>query len=1460
MARNANIHMYNNLVDMQVDYAQNPRCGAYIFSEYNMFYMAKRPQDVDSKETKNNQVSAIKSYNDNLASPLWDKAVPGTVVTDINTYVPNDCKFIAKNIDYSTFETKSEQSYIPDGANGNAAYKASLKTDFTELRKVIASQTGVLDRSPVLAKDVTPNQYSVVDRNVKQNKQTVEYIDLSNGQSYENNNIKKSKVPFAFEVGAEVDVTIAYDGEKGTLVNEAGEMLLDDDGTAQKLPAGKYMIQANNLQPGSYANGTATLATFKEIKISSLKIDLYDASAHYHKWVLNDSKSQKATCTEGGFNYYECEGTGECDLDGNKTEAVKATGHSFGSWETISEQPDENNKVVQQRKCKNCDVIQEQTVDAGSIGSGSTGGSGSGGGIIGGGTVEGDYILYFTNDSTGAKVDPSNFFTISGGSVQKNKGLATINGEEYKAAFKIGGSSNGKVTFRCNEGASIYLAFWADNASKVVTLSGKETGDVKTQTIAKDGAENTTATVEGLLADEYTISGAKEINLIYAAVTNTASNIEYATLTLHYNYDEAPGEKEVQVPVGTIISSEQELATEASFSRRDHTLKGFYEDSSCTRKISFPYTVTGDATLFADWEEKANEEVSYIITFNTNGGSTISPVRISASAVHVLTETPTRTGYAFAGWYDANPNIANSGAKRIDKIIGSELTGHVTVYAKWNPIVEDNANLTLNCATDLAGKGTTPNDKGEFNIIQKTDVKGYTLYALDGGDGGLNTSGEYNRKFYMSVKKKDDKLLLYTNGVLLTKEAADIAGNENGLLKSIEFTTDGPGTLAVEVQPSGSVVKEGQVVATCNITLGQKSGTSLEAISEESISDKVTKEFEIEEAGTYYLYATGTMGVAYTSIKFLEPVYTIVYQTGMGTAELPNAQTKKIGDVITVPKCDPMSGYIFKGWSVNGTMLAKDGDNSTYTVKASDAVNGTITLTAVYDVDPDYKPGGSGGGDEGDPDPDTESGLAIVGLEETYAYTGAKIIPNIGVIDYNIGTNGTLLAPGIDYTVKYSNNVKSSTDPKNKDKKATVIVTGKGNYAGKAPKPAYFTIVENKEITEGLADLKGAKIDKINPVDYNGNPHYPDFKITFKNKSTATYTHNGTAYEIKAKEGEDAAPALNVNIAVSNNINKGTATILVTGSGTTKVKKTFKINALDISSKATITSTPGKYAVKGATPESLDVKVTIEGSEVTLRKGIDYTVKYSANKKVGKGKVVITGKGNYTKKKDAQFDVEKLDLSDCNITGVVAYADLKTSKIKATVLDGQKNALKASQYTLKVYKNADCTEAYTDTKLKAATSDDDVIYVQAEAKDTNNLILKTAPISVKVGKNISKAKIAIVKVGKKTKTFDYTGSSITLDASDLTVTIKEGKTTKTLYMDEVEGEGGHKASYEIVGYMNNINKGTATAIIQGTGEYSGTKTVKFKIVGKAMNIDNDKNTPWESITNGFKNFMNGLFN
>ena len=252
--------------------------------------------------------------------------------------------------------------------------------------------------------------------------------------------------------------------------------------------------------------------------------------------------------------------------------------------------------------------------------------------------------------------------------------------------------------------------------------------------------------------------------------------------------------------------------------------------------------------------------------------------------------------------------------------------------------------------------------------------------------------------------------------------------------------------------------------------------------------------------------------------------FTVKYDANGGTLPAGTQETVVVstGERLRLEDCTAPAGQKFIGWSLghSGELV-----KSPYVVNPADAgADKTIHLKAVYVA-------------EGE-----ELVIAIVGLEDSYDYTGVKIVPNIGVVDYNVD-GGRLLAPGVDYTVQYKNNVKAGAT-------ATITVTGKGNYEGKDTQRT-FTIKEVTTVTKDLMELKGAKLSKIAPQFYTGEEQHPGFTLTLGNGIPVPYTYNeeNGLYEAGGK-------AIAANVALSNNINKGTATILITGAKDAKNKLT----------------------------------------------------------------------------------------------------------------------------------------------------------------------------------------------------------------------------------------------------------------------------------------------------------------
>lgn len=118
LARQADIHMYNNVFDGQTSYCQNPRANAYIFSEYNVMKDSKDPVTVKSG-------GVVKSFNDVYINVKGDQAA--NVVSSRSEKVSSSCK-------YAGFEMDSSVSYVASGKyNLTEATGDALLTKLSDL-------------------------------------------------------------------------------------------------------------------------------------------------------------------------------------------------------------------------------------------------------------------------------------------------------------------------------------------------------------------------------------------------------------------------------------------------------------------------------------------------------------------------------------------------------------------------------------------------------------------------------------------------------------------------------------------------------------------------------------------------------------------------------------------------------------------------------------------------------------------------------------------------------------------------------------------------------------------------------------------------------------------------------------------------------------------------------------------------------------------------------------------------------------------------------------------------------------------------------------------------------------------------------------------------------------------------------------------------------------------------------
>ncbi len=276
-------------------------------------------------------------------------------------------------------------------------------------------------------------------------------------------------------------------------------------------------------------------------------------------------------------------------------------------------------------------------------------------------------------------------------------------------------------------------------------------------------------------------------------------------------------------------------------------------------------------------------------------------------------------------------------------------------------------------------------------------------------------------------------------------------------------------------------------------------------------------------------------------------------------------------------------------------------DAGTYKVTASCESESTIyTAEATFTVEP------------------REIEAKDVAFDKELTYTGNELTQTVTVT-----VNGKTLTVGTDYTVSDLTGTEPGSYP--------VTVAGTGNYTG--------TVTKSFEIAK--ADISSAEITyDAGPYGYTGKEWKPEVAVSFNDAALTADTDYTVSYE--------------------NNINAGTAKIIITGIGdhfTGSTEKTFTINSAEISGCTFAPIADVTYNTKAHTPE-----VTVAISGRTLEADKDYTVSYASNINAGTATVTVTGKGNFTGTASKTFTINKagLTLNPCTISELCTETDLKT--------------------------------------------------------------------------------------------------------------------------------------------------------------------------------------------------------
>jgi uncharacterized repeat protein (TIGR02543 family) len=426
------------------------------------------------------------------------------------------------------------------------------------------------------------------------------------------------------------------------------------------------------------------------------------------------------------------------------------------------------------------------------------------------------------------------------GYVYDTSGAYPSNGRQYNSATNTNywyvylGESISTVSFNSNGGSSV--------AAQSIYY----------------GSKATTPTVP--IKAEYTLVGWYRDSSLLTPWNFATDTVDGSIITLYAKW--APNSCTISFETngGTSVSSATQnynttIASAPSTNKTGYTFNGWYSDSGLTTAVSFPYTITGNATLYAKWTLN-----SYTINFETNGGTSVSSVTQNNNTTIDSAPSATRTGYTFNGWYsDSGLTTAVS--------FPYTITGNATLYAKWT-LNSYTINFETNGGTSVSS--ITQNYNTTIDSAPSTTITNNTF----GGwysDVGLTTAVSF-------------PYTITGNATLYAKWTLNCY--------TISFNTNGGTSVSSVTQNNNTTIDSAPSTTKIGYTF---SGW----YSDSGLTTAVSFPYTIADNTT--LYAKWTLNS-----------YTINFETNGGTAV--SSLTQNYNTTIDSALSTTKTGYTFSGW------------------------------------------------------------------------------------------------------------------------------------------------------------------------------------------------------------------------------------------------------------------------------------------------------------------------------------------------------------------------------------------------------------------------------------------------------------------------------------------------------------------------------------------------------------------
>ena len=820
--------------------------------------------------------------------------------------------------------------------------------------------------------------------------------------------------------------------------------------------------------------------------------------------------------------------------------------------------------------------------------------------------------------------------------------------------------------------------------------------------------------------------------------------------------------------------------------------------------------ITINATAYSGkYDGKAHNALTTVSTnptgttieYSLNGGtySTTMP-QVTGASTYSISIRATKAGYAKA-----------------------ETTKTITVGKQSNT----NGNLVL---TPASGTITYPNN-GKFTVSKNVSGGALSVKSSDESIATASISGTTVTSAATSNYEAQTATYEVTiNRGTIDLDATPYSGNYDG--KAHNALT------AISTNPTGTTIEYSLNGGAYSTTMPQVTGASTY-----SISIRATK------AG----YAKAETTITVTVGKQTNTNGNLTLSATSGIITYPNNGTFTVtkntsGGALSVKSSDEsIATASISGTTVTITpkAITTDGKKTTIIVTSA-ATSNYEAQTAKYEVTIN----------RGTIDLDATIYTGVYDGQSHDAVSNIKVVPNDAKVEYSIdgGKTYTTAIPKVTNAGEFAVTIKANkagykekviTKEKGKidREKSATVSTKNGTYDG----------TMQTGITGENVDFSGT-ISAINAGEYKANVT-PKSDYAWSDGSTntkeVTFTINKRAItvtaEAKTKTYGEANPALtykttgavsgqtakfNGNLACSATATSGVGTYDITQgtlaladngtflAGNYQIAYTgakLTVNAKNASTfTATLATTSYTYDGTAKTPA-----VTVKDGSTALTNGTHYTVTYSNNVNAGTGKVIITGKGNYTGTKELTFTINKraitvtagsssktyngtaLTNSSATLTaGSLASGQTLTASATGTITNAGSVANTVSTAVVKNSAGTDVSSNYTITKVNGTLTVNKATGTLSLSA-TSGTITYPSNGSFTITSNTSGGTLSVTSSDTSVATASISGTTVTItpkaistDGKKTTITITSAETTNYVAQSKT--------------YVATVNRGTIT--------------------------------------------------